>query len=77
MSLNQNMLTEEVQKMCLGDPELLAKVAVACGKSTIAALRMVERNQSKELATVYVLRVIADYTGKSEEQILINESSHN
>lgn len=67
------MLTREIREKCMNDPQLLANIAAVVNKKPISTWQMLNRNSSKQLASVYVVKVIADYTGFTQEQILSPE----
>ena len=64
------MLLPEIKDKCMQDAQLLANIASVVGKSPIATWQMINRNSSKQLESVHVIKVIAEYTGLSQEQIL-------
>lgn len=64
------MLKDKVRTQCLNNPDLLAAIAKATGKTPATTIQMLRRNQSKELASVYVLNAISGITGLAHEQIL-------
>ena len=67
------MLTPEIREKCMKDPQLLANIATVVNKGPIATWQMLNRNSSKQLSSVYVVKAIADYTGFTQEQILSPE----
>lgn len=67
------MLQVSVKEKCMNDAQLLANIAAVVNKTPIATWQMLNRNSSKELASVYVVQVISDYTGFTQEQILSPE----
>lgn len=64
------MLTPKAKDKILKDPQLMADIAIATGRTPYATVMMVRRNQSKELASVYVVRAISKRTGLSEDKII-------
>jgi len=64
------MLLPEIKDKCMQDAQLLANIASVVKKSPIATWQMINRNSSKQLESVHVIKVIAEYTGLSQEQIL-------
>lgn len=67
------MLQPNIQKRCMNEAQLLANIASVINKTPIATWQMLNRNSSKQLQSVHVVKVIADYTGLSQEEILITE----
>lgn len=64
------MLTPEAKDKCMNDAQLMANIAKVTGKTPRATLQMIFRNSSKELESVHVIKVISDYTGMNQDQIL-------
>lgn len=54
----------------MNDPQLLANIAILLHKTPIATWKMIERNSSKQLRDIDVVKAIADYTNLSQEEIL-------
>lgn len=67
------MLQSSIQKRCMNEAQLLANIALVVNKTPVATWQMLNRNTSKDLMSVHVVKVISDYTGLSQEEILVTE----
>lgn len=67
------MLQSSIQKRCMNEAQLLANIAKVVNKTPVATWQMLNRNTSKDLMSVHVVKAISDYTGLSQDEILITE----
>lgn len=67
------MLKREIVEKCMNDAVLLALLCDITGKSPNAMLMMLYRNTSAQLRDIDVVNKIADYTGLTQDQILLNQ----
>ena len=65
-----DMLREEIKKMCLENTELFAELCIKTEKKPNACLQFLNRNSSMELRSFEVLGIIKKHTGLTELEIL-------